>query len=411
MSGVVIVGAGQAGASAAIALRQGGYAGPVLLLGAEPQLPYERPPLSKEYLAGERTAERLLLRPAAFWAERDIRMHTGVTVTAVDPQAQRVQTDDGGETSYDWLIWAAGGQARRLPVPGADLLGVQVIRTIADIDAIRARLPAAGRVVIAGGGYVGLEAAAVLAKQGHAVTIVEMQDRLLARVAGPEVSAFYLDAHRGHGVDVRLGARITALEGDAAGQVRAVQLADGARIEAELVIAGIGLVPEISALRAAGADCPDGVAVDGWCCTTLPRVLAIGDCARHPNRFAAGGVVRLESVQNAADMAKTAASFILHGAAAPTYGAVPWFWSNQYDLRLQTVGLSAGADARVVRGDPATGAWSLVYLRAGAVVALDCINSPRDYVQGRALVERAARIPLALLADATVPLKAMEDDG
>jgi 3-phenylpropionate/trans-cinnamate dioxygenase ferredoxin reductase subunit len=408
VSGVVIVGAGQAGASAAIALRQSGFAGPITLLGAEPHLPYERPPLSKEYLAGERPPERLLLRPPAFWSERDIAIRTGAAVTAVDPQGQRVRTIDGAAHAYDWLIWAAGGHARPLPLPGADLGGVHVIRTIADVDAIRARLPQARRVVIAGGGYVGLEAAAVLVKLGLCVTLVEMQPLLLARVAGPEVAAFYLSEHLAHGVDVRLGTRLAGLEGDADGNICAVLLADGERLAADLVIAGIGLVPEVGALQAAGADCPDGVRVDGWCRTSLPQVLAIGDCALHPNSFAGGAFVRLESVQNAADMAKTAAGYIARGEAAPTYGAVPWFWSNQYDLRLQTVGLSAGADARIMRGDPATRAWSLVYLRAGAVVALDCINSPRDYVQGRALVERGARAQPTMLADASVPLKTLE---
>jgi len=409
-SRVVIVGAGQAGASTALALRQGGFDGTVTLLGDEPYLPYERPPLSKEYLAGERPAERLLLRPPGFWAERAIEVRTARRVVALSPATRCVTTAAGDTFTFDWLVWAAGGRARRLPVPGADLGGVHVIRTLEDVDSIRADLRDARHVLIAGGGYVGLEAAAVLVKQGHAVTIVEMQDRLLARVAAPEVSAFYLAEHRTHGVDVRLGARVAVLEGDSGGHVRAALLADGTRLMADLVIAGIGLEPEVAVLAAAGADCPDGVTVDRWCRTGLAGVLAIGDCARHPNDFAGGGPVRLESVQNASDMARTAAAVILHGEAAPPYRAVPWFWSNQYDLRLQTVGLSAGADARVVRGDPATRSWSLVYLRGGAVVALDCINAARDYVQGRLLVERGARIAPDRLADAATPLKAMEDD-
>ncbi len=404
MGGVLIVGAGQAGASAAIALRQGGYTGAVTIAGAEPDLPYERPPLSKEYLAGEKEAARLLLRPAGFWAERAVTVRTGVTIASVDAAARTATAASGERFGWDALVWAAGGQARRLACPGAAL--AHVIRTRADVDALRAALPGARRVVIIGGGYIGLEAAAVLAKLGHGVTVVEALPRLLARVAGPEVSDWYLALHRRHGVEVRLGAGVVAIEGE--GRPEAVRLEGGERLEAELVIAGIGLVPEVEALRAAGADCPNGVRVDGHCRTSLAGIYAIGDCALHANAFAGGAEVRLESVQNASDMAKTAAAHILLGDAAPPYRAVPWFWSNQYDARLQTVGLSMGAEARVVRGDPASGSWSLVYLRAGAVVALDCINATKDYMGGRGLVERGARVAPALLADAAVPLKSME---
>jgi 3-phenylpropionate/trans-cinnamate dioxygenase ferredoxin reductase subunit len=268
------------------------------------------------------------------------------------------------------------------------------------VDSLRADLHKAERVVIVGGGYVGLEAAAVLVKQGKAVTVVEAQPRLLARVAGPEVSDFYRAQHEAHGVQMLLDAKVEALEGES--RVTGVRLAGGRLLPADLVIAGVGLVPSISPLGLAVVE------VDGHCRTVLPDVYAIGDCAAHRNRFAGGALVRLESVQNAVDMAKAAAAHIVHREAAKPYDACPWFWSNQYDLKLQTVGLSAGHDARVVRGVPESGSWSLVYLRAGAVVALDCINAPRDYVQGKALVERMARISPALLADAAVPLKTME---
>ncbi len=401
---VLIVGAGQAGASAALALRQGGHAGPVTLVGAEPDPPYERPPLSKEYLAGEREAERLLLRPAAFWKDRGVTLRTGVRIGAIDVR-NRVATATTGEAfGFDRLIWAAGGQARRLACPGGQL--AHVIRTRADVDALRAALADAPRVVIVGGGYIGLEAAAVLRKLGHAGTVVEALPRLLARVAGPEVSDWALALHRSHGVDVRLGAGVAAIEGE--GRPTAVLLAGGERLAADLVIAGIGLVPEVGPLAAAGADCPNGVRVDTHCRTSLPGIQAIGDCALHANPFAGGAEIRLESVQNASDMAKAAAAHILEGEAAPPYRALPWFWSNQYDARLQTVGLSTGADTRVVRGEPGSGSWSLAYLRAGALVALDCINAAKEYMGGRGLIERGARIPPERLADASVPLKAME---
>ncbi|MCS6986392.1 MAG: FAD-dependent oxidoreductase [Sphingomonadaceae bacterium] len=406
MARVVIVGAGQAGASVAMALRQEGFPGAILVLGAEPDLPYERPPLSKQYLAGELEAARLLLRPPAFWAERTIDIRTGCQVVEVDPARATVRTRTGETLAYDTLVWAAGGTPRRLPIPGGEL--AHVIRTRADVDRIRAALPDARRVVIAGGGWIGLEVAAVLVKRGLEVTVVEAMDRLLARVTAPPLSAFMADEHRRQGVEILLGDQIAAIEGD--GRARAVVLASGARRAADLVIAGVGLVPEVGPLSAAGAACPDGVAVDAHGRTGLPRIWAAGDCARHPNPFAGGRPVRLESVQNAADMGKAVAASIVRGLAAPPYHVVPWFWSNQYDLKLQTVGLTQGADSWVVRGDPASRSWSLVHLRAGAVVALDCINAPRDYVQGRALVERGARIAPHRLADASVPLKELGDE-
>jgi 3-phenylpropionate/trans-cinnamate dioxygenase ferredoxin reductase subunit len=397
-SDVLIIGAGQAGAQAALSLRQEGFAGSIRMVGAESDLPYERPPLSKDYLAGDRPADRLLLRPPAFWAERSVEILTGIRIARVD--GKTAHAEDGRSFGFETLIWAAGGHARRLACPGADLGGVHVIRTRQDVDDLRADLHTAHSVVIIGGGYVGLEAAAVLAKAGRQVTVVEAQTRLLARVAGTEVSDFYRAAHEAHGVQILLDAHLEALDGET--RVSAVRLADGRTLPADLVIAGIGLVPSVAPLGL------DAVEVDGHCRTTLPNVYAIGDCAAHQNRYAGGARIRLESVQNAVDMAKAAAAHIVHGDAARPHDACPWFWSNQYDLKLQTVGLSIGHDARLVRGDPACGSWSLVYLRAGAVIALDCINAPRDYVQGKALVERGARVPPDLLADAQRPLKSLE---
>lgn len=397
---VLIVGAGQAGAQAAISLRQEGFEGSITMVGEEADLPYERPPLSKDYLAGERPADRLLLRPPAFWAERHVQLLTDTRIAHVDRGI--ATAEDGRLFHFGTLVWAAGGHARRLACPGGDLGGVHVIRSRADVDRLRADLNTSTHVAVIGGGYVGLETAAVLAKAGRQVTVIEAQSRLLARVAAAPVGNHYAAVHRAHGVEVLLGAQVAALEGDM--RVSAVVLADGRRIPCDVAVVGIGLVPTVSPLGLEG----NGVEVDGHCRTAIPHVYAIGDCAAHANRYAGGAVIRLESVQNAVDMAKAAAAHIVHGDAAKPYEACPWFWSNQYELKLQTVGLSLGHDETVVRGDPDSGSWSLVYLRAGAVIALDCINAPRDYVQGKALVERGARIAPALLADAGTPLKMME---
>ena len=402
---VLIVGGGQAGAQAAISLRQGGFAGSVTIVGEEVDPPYERPPLSKDYLAGEKSAERLALRPAAFWAERNVTLLLGHHVTAVDADAHLVTTAAGSTLGYGRLIWAAGGHPRALPVPGGDLPGVHVIRSRADVDALTADLAATSDVVIVGGGYIGLEAAAVLVTAGKTVTVLEAQDRVLARVAGEPVGRFYEAEHRAHGVDVRLGVGIEALESAGDGTRVTGVRTSGGTIPAGVVIVGIGLVPAVAALSLAGAVTHNGVEVDDHCRTSLPDIFAIGDCAHHANAFAAGAGIRLESVQNAIDQAKVAAGVIL-GSPRP-YHAVPWFWSNQYDLKLQTAGLSAGHDATVVRGDPATRSWSLVYLRGGRVIALDCINAARDFVQGKALVQAGLVADPAALADATVPLKTL----
>jgi 3-phenylpropionate/trans-cinnamate dioxygenase ferredoxin reductase subunit len=400
---VLIVGAGHGGAQAAIALGQGKFAGSIAVIGDEPELPYERPPLSKEYLAGDKSFDRILIRQPAFWEERQVTMLPGHRVVAVDPVAHRVTTADGAEIGYGKLIWAAGGHARRLSCQGHDLIGVHTVRTRADADRMIAELPAVTDAVVIGGGFIGLEAAAVLAKFGKHVTLLEALDRVMARVAGPDLSNFYQEEHRAHGVDVRLGVAVTAIEGD--DKVTGVRLADGNVVPADLVVVGIGIVPAVEPLIAAGAEGGNGVRVDAQCRTSLPDIFAVGDCALHANRFADGAAVRLESVQNATDQASVAAKAILGEDVA--YDATPWFWSNQYDLRLQTIGLSIGYDQAVVRGDPATRSFSVVHLKQGKVIALDCVNATKDYVQGRKLVETGAAIDPARLADATVPLKEM----
>jgi len=400
---ILIVGAGHGGAQAAIALRQGKFAGSIAIIGDEPELPYERPPLSKEYLAGDKSFDRILIRQPAFWEERQVTMLPNRRVVAVDPAAHRVTTDDGAAIGYGKLIWAAGGHARRLSCLGHDLTGVHTVRTRADADRMIAELPDVTNAVVIGGGFIGLEAAAVLAKFGKQVVLLEALDRVMARVAGPDLSNFYQDEHRAHGVDVRLGVAVTAIEGD--GKVTGVRLADGSVVPADLVVVGIGIVPSVEPLIAAGAEGGNGVRVDAQCRTSLPDIFAVGDCALHANRFADGAAVRLESVQNATDQASVAAKAIL--GEDVVYDATPWFWSNQYDLKLQTIGLSIGYDQAVVRGDPATRSFSVVHLKQGKVIALDCVNATRDYVQGRKLVEMGAAIDPARLADATVPLKEM----
>jgi 3-phenylpropionate/trans-cinnamate dioxygenase ferredoxin reductase component len=402
-AGVIIVGAGHGGAQAAIALRQNGFAGPITMIGREPEPPYERPPLSKEYLAQEKPFERIYIRPPTFWAEKGIEMMLGTEVVAVDADAKIVTLGTGETRSYDQLIWAAGGDPRRLDCPGGNLAGVHAVRTRADVDAIMSELPRVSRVAVIGGGYIGLEAAAVLRKLGKEVVLLEALPRVLARVAGEELSAFYEAEHRAHGVDLRTGVGVTALEGD--GQVSGVRLADGSLVEAEMVIVGIGILPSVAPLLEAGAEGGNGIAVDASCRSSLPNIYAIGDCAAHANSFAEGAIIRLESVQNANDQATIAAKAICGDVQA--YGATPWFWSNQYDLKLQTVGLSSGYDQTVLRGDPATRSFSVIYLKSGQVRALDCVNMVKDYVQGRKLVEARSVIDPVTLADSNIPLKEM----
>ena len=394
---VLIVGAGHGGAQAAIALRQRKFAGSIAIVGDEPELPYERPPISKEYLAGEKAFERMLIRPAAFWDERDVTMLLGRPVTAVDAAAHRVTLGDGASLEYGILIWATGGRPRALACPGADGAHVHSVRNKADIDRMLARLDRVERVAVIGGGYIGLEAAAVLTKLGRKVVLLEALDRVLARVAGEAISHFYEAEHRAFGVDVRTGVAVDCIEEGG------VRLSDGSLVPADLAIVGIGIVPAVAPLLAARAAGGNGVAVDGYCRTSLPDIYAIGDCAEHENAFAGGARLRLESVQNANDQANVVAGAIT-GAAEP-YHAVPWFWSNQYDLKLQTVGLSLGHDQAVTRGDPASRSFSVVYLREGRVIALDCVNMVKDYVQGRKLVLDGAQIPAERLADAATPLK------
>lgn len=398
---ILIVGGGHGGAQAAIALRQAKYEGSVGVVNAEPEYPYERPPLSKDYFAGEKAFERIMIRPVAFWAERGVDMMLGKRVDTVDPSAHKVTLSDGAVISYGKMIWATGGSPRALPVAGGNLPGMHVVRTRADVDGMLDGLDDIAEVAIVGGGYIGLEVAAVLRKMGKKVTVLEAMDRVLARVAGEPLSRFYEAEHRAHGVDVRLGVEITNIEGE--DFVTGVRLADGEVIPAQMVIVGIGIIPAVAPLLTAGAAGGAGVDVDAYCRTSLADIYAIGDCAAHANDFAGGNVMRVESVQNANDMANAVAKS-LTGELTP-YHAVPWFWSNQYDLRLQTVGISAGYDSMVLRGETDARSFSVVYLKTGKVIALDCVNATKDYVQGRLFVTEGLSPTAAQLADTNVPLK------
>lgn len=403
-SDIVIVGAGHAGAQTAVALRQQKYEGSITLIGDEAFPPYERPPLSKEYLAGEKPFERILLRPEVFWSSKDIDLQLGREVVTVDPAAHTIAFKTGETMGYGQLVWAAGGAARRLNCEGADAKNVFVVRARDDVDALQIALPAVARVAVIGGGYIGLEAAAVLRKLGKEVVLLEMQDRVLARVAGPEISDYYEQVHRAHGVDLRTSTAMACIK-VTDGAVAGVELEDGSVIDAQAVIVGIGIIPAVQPLLAAGAQGGNGVTVDAQCRTSLEDVFAIGDCAEHANGYARGAMIRLESVQNANDQAGVVAKTIKGQDAQ--YDAVPWFWSNQYDLKLQTAGLSTGYTDTVLRGDPNSGSFSVVYLHDGVVIALDCVNAMKDYVQGRKLVANKVAPDLAALADSTVELKAL----
>ncbi len=379
---VLVVGGGQGGAQIASTLRQQQYAGTIAIVSDEADAPYERPALSKEYLAGEKSFEKMLLRPVSAWEGKKIELRLGRRVTEIDSRAHVVKLEDGTPIGYGTLVWSAGGAPRKLSCTGHDWGGVHAIRSRADVDRLKNELETKSTIVVIGGGYIGLEAAAVLSKLGKRVTIVEAQGRVLSRVAGTELSRFYEDEHRKHGVDLRFHAKVDAI--DATG----VHLEGGEHLPAEIVIVGIGITPAIEPLRAAGAtwdakEC-DGVLVDLQCRTSLPDVFAIGDCAAHPNVHAAGRTIRLESIQNANDQAAIVAKTIC--GKSERYEALPTFWSNQWDLKLQTIGLAHGHDRAIIRGNLSERKFSIVYLLQGRVVALDCVNAMKDYVQARALI-------------------------
>ena len=406
---LVIVGGGQAAAQAVQSLRQQSFAGAITLLCDEPYPPYQRPPLSKKYLAGELTRERLLLRPAAFYAEKGVVLEQNVRVEEIEPAARRVRLRDGRALAYDRLLLATGSRVRALDVPGAELAGVHYLRTIADVDGITASLAPGARVLLIGAGYIGLEVAAVTRQRGFDVTVLEAADRVMARTVSAEVSAFYEGCHRAAGVVLHCGAVVKALQGTT--RVTAVETADGRTFPCDVAIAGIGITPNVELAANAGLPCSNGIVVDELAQTADPHIVAAGDCTNHPHPLL-GRRVRLESVPNAIHQAKVAAATLL-GAPMP-YSEVPWFWSDQYDLKLRIAGLSAGYDEVVLRGNPAARSFAAFYLRAGQLLAVDAVNSPREFIAGKKLVANRARIAADVLRDATVdltPLATAMDGG
>lgn len=381
---VLIVGAGHAGAQAAIALRQNKFEGSIAIIGDEPELPYERPPLSKDYLQGEKSFERITIRPAEFWDSKQIGLILGSRVISVDSESKSVATDQGERFGYGRLIWATGGAPRRLSCGGNDLKGVHCIRTRADVDKLISELETTRNVVVIGGGYIGLEAAAVLRKLGRSVTLLESQDRVLARATCEQMSRFIEQEHRNKGVDLLLGVSVSTLEGDD-DRVTGVKLEDGRIFPADMVIVGIGIIPAVQPLIEAGAKGGNGIEVDNRCRTSLPDIFAVGDCALHPNRFADGQLIRVESVQNAVEQANVVAK-VISGIDA-CYENIPWFWSNQYDLKLQTMGLAINYDQIEVSGDMDAKSFAITYRKEGKPIAVDCVNSPRDYAASRKLIQ------------------------
>ena len=383
MGGMLIIGAGLAGLTSAETLRSEGYEGSITLIGDETHAPYQRPPLSKGFLAGETREAQLTMRPADALAGKNIRLRLGTGVTAIDRTARQVTLDDGTTLAYDGLALCTGARLRPLPLPGADWQGVHGLRSLDDAKAIAAALETAQSVVVIGGGFIGLEVAAVARKKGKQVTVLEAADRLMARVVPPLISQFYLDLHTSHGVEVVLGAMVSELAGNN-GRIAAVRTKDGREFAADLVLVGIGIMPNVELARTAGLDVDAGIVVDACGRSSDPSITAAGDCT--VRRLADGSLRRLESIQNAMEQAKSAATALL-GRERP-FNAAPWFWSDQYDVKLQMVGLTAGFDRMVTRGDPATRKFSAYYYRAGKLIAIDSLNQPGDHMNGRKLFDK-----------------------
>ncbi len=384
---IIVIGAGHGGAQLVESLRGGGFDGNIVMIGDEAHRPYDRPATSKELLSGGLDMERVFLKRDQFYTDKKIELRLGTSVTAIDRKAKTVALSTGEILHYDTLVIATGARARRLTVPGADLDGVFYLRSLADSQAIGARLGPGKNLAIVGGGYVGLEVAASATKLGCKVTVIEALERLLARVAGAEIADFYRDAHKAHGVDLHFGVVIAGFEGE--GSVSAVKLTDGSEIPADVVVVGIGAVPNTEHAVAAGLAVENGIVVDDCGRTTDPAIYAIGDATNHPNDLL-GKRLRLESVPAAMGQARAAASAIL-GNPKP-FHELPWFWSDQYDIKLQIAGLSEIGDRVVLRGDPATRRFAAFYLREGRMVAVNAVNSAKDFIVGKKLIVES-RVP------------------
>lgn len=407
MDDVLIIGAGQAGMQLAVSLRELGFAGTITLAGSETAGPYQRPPLSKAYLSGEADLESLELRAPSFYQDRDITLRCGDAVVSVEFVGDHgvATTASGARLEFGQLALTTGSEPRRLALPGADLGGVLYLRDLADADELKSRWDAAASVVVIGGGFIGLEVAAAARKAGKSVTVLEAADRLIARAVSPVTSEFYRQAHGRRGIDVRLSAQVAALNGHD-GQVTGVELADGEVIPADIVLVGIGVVPRSALAEQLGLELAGGaIIVDEFSRTSDPRVVAAGDAVLLPHPLGGQGRVRLESVQNAVDQAKVAAATLV-GRHEP-YRAVPWFWSDQADLKLQIAGLSTGYDQTVVRGNPDDDHFSVLYYADGHLIAIDSINDAPDYMTVRRALAQGATIPAESAADTSVSLKSL----
>jgi 3-phenylpropionate/trans-cinnamate dioxygenase ferredoxin reductase subunit len=397
---VVIIGAGQACAQAIATLHAEGFDGTITVVGDEPWSPYQRPPLSKAYLAGTFERERLFLKPQNFYAEANCELILNVAAVSIDRALRTVALGDGTTVSYDRLLLATGSRVRRISVPGADLTGIFYLRGIADVDALRANFGAGKRLAVVGGGYIGLEVAAVAAKHGLEVSVFESFDRVMARAVSPDISSFYEMVHHEAGVRIALNTTVARFEGE---DRLAAVCADGESFAADLALVGIGIVPNVEVAREAGLACDDGIVVDDCARTADPHIFAAGDCTRHIGRD--GALIRLESVQNAIDQAKHAALAMI-GKPVP-YREVPWFWSDQYDLKLQIAGLARAGDVLVRRGDPAARKFAVFHLRGGCVVAVEAVNAAPEYIVGRRLIAEATPVAPERLADVAVPMKSI----
>lgn len=399
MSGIVVIGAGQAAGQAAASLRQEGYEGSITIVGDEAQAPYQRPPLSKAYLSGDVGVDKLLVRPEKFYTDQDVTLRPGTRVESIDPAAKTVTTDQGDSVEYEKLLIATGSRPRILNIEGSDLNGIHYLRTVDDVDGIREAMKTASKLCIVGGGYIGLEVAAVAKKAGLDVTVLEMESRILQRVTTPEMSEFYHDLHTGRGVNIMVNTGVSGFAGD--GHVSTVLCGDET-IEADLVIVGIGIIPNIELAEAAGLTCDNGIVVDDHCRTSDADIYAAGDCSNHPNPIL-DRRLRLESVPNAMEQARVACNNMLGGDKV--YASVPWFWSDQYELKLQMVGFSADGDHSVVRGDKSANEFAVFYLKDDKVVAVDAVNSPREFMVCKQLYGKS--VDESALADSEVDLKSL----
>lgn len=399
MAGMVIIGCGQAGGQAAASLRQEKYEGPITMIGQEPYIPYQRPPLSKQYLSGEQEKEKLNLRQESFYSEKEINLLLGTSVLSVDPLQKELQLDTGETVTYDKLLIASGGRPRKLEVDGHNLKGIHYLRNIDDVDAIKAQMSTSKNMVIVGGGYIGLEVASVAIKKGLTVSVLEMENRILERVTTEEMSAFYNELHSDQGVNILTSTQAKAFKGSET--VERV-VCDDQEIPADLVIVGIGILPNTEIAETAGLETNNGIVVDEHCRTSNEHIFAAGDCTNHPNPLL-NRRLRLESVPNAMEQGRVAASNMLGGSKS--YASMPWFWSDQYEHKLQMVGFSKESDQSIVRGDMTSKSFTVFYLKDNLIIAADSVNNPKEFMASKQLIGKKASIEA--LADTSFELKTL----